>query len=137
MANFSKKPSPFTDFCLNSFFSLLLFGCCLFFRKPNFDNFSNFFKNSANLSPFAEKEEAQSIYSQPFLSNFLSVFERYDTDFKDLAYFCKENVCQFCVKTAFCSNTLKRLEKFKPFPFSVANFLRKMGQFFAKIPRKP
>ena len=78
LSNFSKKPSPFTDFCLNSFFSLLLAVAYFSEICRTLITFQKFFSKIPQIQAhFSEKEEAQSIYSQRL---FFQTFSRYSND---------------------------------------------------------
>ena len=99
---FFKKAQSIYGF-LSKFLLFTAFGRCLFFRKPNFDNFSkkNFQKFPKFKPIFLKKKKPSPSILNDFSFKPLAVFERYDTDFKDLAYFCKENVVDFVSKLLF------------------------------------
>ena len=129
------------NFGLNSVFSLLL-AVAYFSESRTLTTFFNFsifffFQKFPKFKPiFAEKEEAQSISILNDFSLKLSLGIRTIRHwFQWFCDFCKENVPIFHHFLLEYPKNLKNSSAISV--FSVANFLREMCQFFAKIPRKP
>ena len=75
LSNFSKKPSPFTDFCLNSFFSLLLAVAYFSEESRTLITFQIFFQKFPKFKPIFF------LYPSPSILNlFFQTFSRYSND---------------------------------------------------------